>query len=151
MKDLKISQSLVLVAMLLLTFSHFQSLCAGEVDGSVGVGVGNAFGQFGANVELGIAPQIYFTAGAGITYNIGPAANLGFRAYMIDTFSNWRPRITLMFGTAAVFEPSGWSNCYPGNCSFGSYDGGAFRGVTLGIGQQVLFGQKRKHGSAKTT
>lgn len=103
--------------------------------GSLGVGLGMPYGILGINGEYVIYNNVALTAGVGTTMGIeaGIGYNIGIKYYLKDIGKTWRPRISAYYGTNGFIE-----------LDFSTEE--VFNGLTLGIGQQWMWGDRKRHG-----
>jgi len=105
--------------------------------GTLGVGIGIPYGVIGANVEYALENNLNLTGGFGTTGLAGSGYNLGVKYYLKDVGNTRRPRISAYYGTNAMIAVT----------VFGGEDiNESFSGLTLGYGQQWMWGESKKHG-----
>ncbi|MCK4579467.1 MAG: hypothetical protein KAU50_11815 [Candidatus Marinimicrobia bacterium] len=105
--------------------------------GSLGVGIGIPYGVIGANAEYGVEKNLSLTAGVGTTGLAGTGYNLGIKYYLKDIGNTWRPRISAYYGTNGMILVT----------VFGGEDiEEAHPGLTVGVGQQWMWGDAKGHG-----
>jgi hypothetical protein len=103
--------------------------------GSVGVGIGVAYGVIGFNGELSLLKYLGLSGGYGTTIVAGDAYSFGARLYATPSGSKWRPRISAHYGTNAFISVTGAREIQE-----------KFKGLTLGAGVLGMFGEKRRTG-----
>jgi hypothetical protein len=109
-------------------------------NGSFGFGVGLTYGTIGFNGEIFITDHIGLMAGYG-TAIYAPVWNVGTRLYLRSSQCTWRPRITALWGINSLLLRD---NEYDEPDS--EYKVEKFEGLTLGFGQQWMWGESKRHG-----
>ena len=110
--------------------------------GSIGIGLGiNYGGILGINGEFNIGSNVSLTGGVGLLGQgeepIGEGYNLGLRYYLKDIGNTWRPRISACYGAIGSIEV--W-------VIYGEDIEEIHNGFVLSIGQQWMWGEKKRHG-----
>jgi hypothetical protein len=103
--------------------------------GSIGAGIGVAYGVIGINGEITLFKYLALSAGFGTTIYAGGAYSVGGRAYFAPAGAKWRPRISAHYGTNAIISVTG-----------GQEIAEKFEGMTLGIGILGMLGENRRSG-----
>ena len=107
--------------------------------GFLGLGMGLPYGWNGVNLEIPIFEQLYFNGGAGLIYLrandnrsvTSPAYNVGLALHLNPSEKFWQPKLMALYGI----------NGFAWNFNKESY-----RGITLGFGNDFMFGKSRRHG-----
>lgn len=111
-------------------------LAAPAKRGSIGLGWGLPYGGLGVNADVCFFDVAALTAGVG---SFGRAAgfSVGGKYFHGSPNKTWRPQIALLYGVNKVLviedEVAGDRT-------------EAFRGFTVGLGSQFMFGKAKKHG-----
>lgn len=105
--------------------------------GSLGAGLGVPYGILGANAEYEVAQQLCVSGGIGTTILAGTGYSFGLRYYLNEAGNSWRPRLSAFYGTNAMIEVIELS---------GEDFQEQYSGLTLGIGQKWLLGERHRHG-----
>ena len=111
--------------------------------GYIGIGMGMPYGWNGINFELPVFEKLYLSTGAGLMLN--PADNWAVLAHDINigpslhfpTTGVYDPAIRLLYGKIG-FPVDANSNRMTGNK--------IYKGWTLGLSNNFLFGRKKAHG-----
>jgi hypothetical protein len=96
-----------------------------------GAGLGMPYGVFGFNAEALFGGYFAVTGGLGHTVFAGPGWSAGVRGYLFGPQHRFRPRATIIAGSAFVTD---------------SYGGEQKAGLSLGVGGRFMFGRSRRHG-----
>lgn len=107
--------------------------------GSLGLGVGIPYGIIGINLEFAISKHLVLSPGIGTASAYGIAYNLGLKYYLRAIGnSSWRSRISMYYGKivpVASYEVRKYE-----------WQHKLHNGLTFGIGQQLMWGDKKRHG-----
>lgn len=106
--------------------------------GSIGAGYGIGYGILGVNLEINTFPGLALTAGLGTALFFDYAYAVGAKWYFLPSAKNWRPRISVYYGTNTLVIvddlESGTEYAYTAV------------GVTTGIGIQRMWGDAKRNG-----
>jgi hypothetical protein len=97
----------------------------------VGAGLGMPYGVFGFNGEVLFGDYFAVSGGIGHTVFAGPGWSAGVRGYFLGSQHRFRPRATVIAGSAFVTD---------------LYGGEQKAGLSLGAGGRLTFGRSRRHG-----
>ncbi len=127
-----------IAGLFLLSFSLCVSstLFAHGNKGSLGVGIGFQYGILGMNLDFKASDNLYATFGAGHLID-STGWSVGAKYYFLDADRTWRPRVTFLYGVNGFLSKRAF---------LARYDYEYFNGVTVGLGQSIAFGRKRRHG-----
>ena len=103
--------------------------------GSVGAGIGVAYGVIGVNGEYAVHDYVSLSAGVGTTIFAGAGYAVGGRIYAKPLGEKWRPRLSVHYGTNSIINVTGAVEIQE------KYDG-----VTVGAGFLQMFGSSQKTG-----
>lgn len=108
--------------------------------GSLGVGLGIPYGILGVNGEFTIGANVTLTGGVGTTILAVTGYNFGIKYYLKEIGNTWRPRISAYYGTNGILAVKVlyWSTREDIE--------EVHNGLTLGIGQQWMWGDTKSHG-----
>jgi len=106
---------------------------------SNGVGFGIPYGIIGINTDINLAQNLNLSVGIGTTIFAGMGYNFGLKYYLLPVNHTFRPRISAYYGTNAIvlIETGGWAS---------NEEGESYKGVTLGIGSQWMWGESKSNG-----
>jgi hypothetical protein len=96
-----------------------------------GAGLGMPYGAFGFNFESLFGGYFAVTGGLGHTVFAGPGWSAGVRGYFLGPQRRFRPRATVIVGTAFITD---------------QWDGEQKAGLSVGAGGRLMFGRSRRHG-----
>lgn len=119
--------------------------------GSVGLGVGLAYGGIGLSVDLALGPRFALCGGYG-TFPVveEPGFGAGIRYYFTESSRAFRPRISILYGTNMIFyySESGYSyDYYSGDYDYYDYEiTELLQGYEICLGFEIAFGDSRRHG-----
>jgi len=102
-------------------------------NGSVGAGLGAAYGTLGLNVDVSLHDYFSLSGGIGTTVFAGAGYAIGARGYMRPRTKMWRPRISVHYGVNGLIAVE-------------DEDAEKFAGLILGAGFNQMFGTRLKHG-----
>jgi hypothetical protein len=89
---------------------------------SVGFGMGVPYGVFGGAVTLGF-DYLALTVGLGTTVVAGAGYGFGARIYFVDSGHEFRPHVTAVWGTTAVYQNGEYESSFGVVRGFGFYVG----------------------------
>jgi hypothetical protein len=96
-----------------------------------GAGLGMPYGAFGFNFESLFGGYFAVTGGIGHTVFAGPGWSAGVRGYFLGPQRRFRPRATVIVGTAFITD---------------RWDGEQKIGLSVGAGGRIMFGHSKRHG-----
>ena len=106
-------KSFSLAAIIIASFSFSisaqstESATLAPVLGKIGIGLGVSYGVIGAGAEIG-TQYIAVVGGVGTLAVIsGGGWGIGGRAYFLNSTHKWRPHLTIIYGTTALYSISG--------------------------------------------
>lgn len=103
--------------------------------GSVGAGIGVAYGVIGINGEYAIHDYVSLSAGVGTTIIAGVGYAVGGRIYAKPLGEKWRPRLSAHYGTNSIIDISGAVEIQK-----------KYNGLAIGAGFLQMFGSSQKTG-----
>jgi hypothetical protein len=74
--------------------------------GSIAAGLGIPYGVLGGGFTLGI-DYAQLIAGVGTSIYAGAGYSAGLRLHILDSSHSWRPHLTAVYGTTAIYKISG--------------------------------------------
>jgi hypothetical protein len=133
-------KKLVVLGLVLTTLVLWSSaVLAGEVGkNSWGVGIGIPYGIMGVNVDCNVMPYMDLSVGLGTNLVDDFAYNLGAKVYLASPEKHFRPRLSCYYGINTVVTDE--------DCFGIETDSTNYKGVSLGIGANVSWGQTGRHG-----
>ncbi len=160
---------ITLTALVLLAATAYSSQLPSGKQGimkmnSFGVGLGIPYGVLGASVDVNVAPKLNVTLGVGTTVLAGIGYNFGLKYFFTPPNRTFRPRVSAYYGVNSMIQVQGsltgpnnhWSSkddtVDPQAASQQAWrssvldDAESFKGFSLGIGAQWMWGKTKSNG-----
>ncbi len=103
--------------------------------GTLGFGYGIPYGGYGFSADMYIFDQLALTVDVG-SFLYAAGYELGLKYLHGDASKLWRPQAILLYGVNGIIPYT--------NADVNQTE--VFNGFTAGLGCQLMFGKKRKHG-----